>query len=64
MLFLFFIRSTKELIKPYSKTLKIKVIEINKNVGFAKVCNLVPLFTKPEFLFKTNQDMLFIANFF
>ena len=56
--------SSKEIIKSYSKTLHIKLVELNNNVGFAKACNLGATYAKGEFLFITNQDMLFLKNFF
>ena len=56
--------SSKEIIKSYSKTLHVKLVELNNNVGFAKACNLGATYAKGEFLFITNQDMLFLKNFF
>ncbi len=56
--------SSKEIIKSYSKTLHIKLVELNNNVGFGKACNLGATYAKGEFIFITNQDMLFIKNFF
>ena len=56
--------SSKEIIKSYSKTLHVKLVELNNNVGFAKACNLGATYAKGEFIFITNQDMLFLKNFF
>jgi len=56
--------SSKEIIKSYSKTLHIKLVELNNNVGFGKACNLGATYAKGEFLFITNQDTLFLKNFF
>jgi len=56
--------SSKEIIKSYSKTLHVKLVELNNNVGFAKACNIGATYAKGEFIFITNQDMLFLKNFF
>ena len=55
---------SKEIIKSYRKVLNINLIELNRNVGFAKACNLGVSYAKGEFLFITNQDMIFTPNFF
>ena len=55
---------SKEIIKSYRKGLNINLIELNKNKGFAKACNLGASYAKGEFLFITNQDMIFTPNFF
>jgi len=53
-----------EIIKSYSNVLNINLIELNNNVGFAKACNLGASIARGEFLFITNQDMIFTSNFF
>jgi GT2 family glycosyltransferase len=44
--------------------LHIKLVELNNNVGFGKACNLGATYAKGEFIFITNQDMIFLRNFF
>ncbi|KKL63052.1 hypothetical protein LCGC14_2178980 [marine sediment metagenome] len=56
--------SSKEIIKSYDQVLKINLIEINENLGFGKACNLGASHAKGEFLFITNQDIIFIPHFF
>jgi len=53
-----------EIIKSYSNVLNINLIELNNNMGFAKACNLGASIARGEFLFITNQDMIFSPNFF
>ena len=56
--------NSKEIVKSYNKVLNINLVELNENIGFAKACNLGASNAKGEFLFITNQDMIFIPNFF
>ena len=55
---------SKEIIKSYYTEIDINLIEQNKNIGFAKACNLSASYARGEFLFITNQDMIFIPDFF
>ncbi|MFX0186797.1 MAG: glycosyltransferase family 2 protein [Candidatus Hodarchaeota archaeon] len=55
--------STKEIIKSF-KNLNIRLIEQNKDLGFARAINLGAPKAKGEFLFITNDDVDFPKDFF
>lgn len=44
--------------------ININLIEQEDNLGFAKACNIGVLNAKGEYLFITNQDMIFPQDFF
>lgn len=56
--------STINTIKSYEKDINIKLIENNFNEGFAGACNLGVEKSISEFVFITNQDVLFPPDFF
>ena len=56
--------SSIEIIKSYKKEINIKLIEQKVNLGFAKACNIGTLYAKGEFVFFTNQDVIYPSNFF
>lgn len=55
--------STKEIIKSF-KNINIHLIELKKNIGFSRACNIAVSKTKGEFIFITNQDVDFPKDFF
>ncbi len=56
--------STLNTLKSYEKEVNIKLIENSNNEGFAGACNSGALNSNGEFLFITNQDVLFPSDFF
>ena len=56
--------STVNTVKSYEKDVNIKLIENSINEGFAGACNLGVRNSKGEFVFITNQDVLFPPDFF
>ena len=56
--------SSRRIIKSYKNDLNIKLIEKNLNLGFAKASNMGALNAKGEFIFITNQDVIFPKQFF
>ncbi|MFW9880686.1 MAG: glycosyltransferase family 2 protein [Candidatus Thorarchaeota archaeon] len=56
--------STLNVIKSYEKDIKIKLIENTSNEGFAAACNFGVFHSEGEFVFITNQDVLFPSDFF
>lgn len=52
------------LIEAYKNKITIKLIKNKKNMGFAKACNIGVLNASGEFIFITNQDVIFPQNFF
>ena len=55
--------STKEVIKS-CKDINLRLIEQSRNLGFAEACNIGVLNAKGEFIFITNQDVIFPSKFF
>jgi len=53
-----------KVIESYNKYLNIKLIKNNKNMGFAKACNLGASMANGLFIFITNQDVIFPKDFF
>jgi len=56
--------SSIEIIQSYKKKIDIKLINKNKNLGFAKASNIGATYAKGNYLFITNQDVIFEPNFF
>lgn len=56
--------STIKIINDFAQKLNIKLIEKKSNLGFAKACNLGVKKAEGEFIFITNQDMIFTKDFF
>lgn len=56
--------SSIEIIESYKKNFKIKLIKGKTNLGFSKACNIGALNAEGEFIFITNQDMIFPPDFF
>ncbi|MFX1569939.1 MAG: glycosyltransferase family 2 protein [Promethearchaeota archaeon] len=56
--------STIKTIKSFEKDIKIKLIKNPKNEGFAGACNSGAVKSNGDFLFITNQDVLFPPDFF
>lgn len=56
--------SSIEIIHDYKKDINIKLFRKYNNLGFAKACNIGVLNAKGEFIFITNQDMIFPPNCF
>ena len=56
--------SSIEIVESYKKNIHIKLIKKNSNLGFSKACNIGALNANGEFLFITNQDVIFSAEFF
>ena len=58
------IDSSINVIKSYEKDINIKLIINNSNEGFAEACNLGVKNSNSEFIFITNQDVIFPPEFF
>ena len=56
--------SSIEIIESYKKNIQIKLIKKNTNLGFSKACNIGALNAEGEFIFITNQDVIFPPEFF
>lgn len=56
--------SSLKIIKSYKNDIDIKIYRLNKNYGFAKACNIGVSKSKGEFIFITNQDVIFPPSFF
>ena len=56
--------SSIEIIESYKKNIQIKLIKGNTNLGFSKACNIGALNAEGEFIFITNQDVIFPPEFF
>lgn len=56
--------STINTVKSYNNDVKIKLIENPKNEGFAGACNSGVINSMGEFVFITNQDVVFPPDFF
>lgn len=56
--------SSIEIIESYKKNIQIKLIKGNTNLGFCKACNIGALNAEGEFIFITNQDVIFPPEFF
>ena len=56
--------SSIEIIESYKKNIQIKLIKGNINLGFSKACNIGALNAEGEFIFITNQDVVFSPEFF
>jgi len=56
--------SSIKIIESYKNDIKIKLIKQEKNLGFAKACNIGARHAQGEFLFITNQDVIFNPTFF
>ncbi len=56
--------SSINVIKSYEKDINIKLIENNINQGFAEACNSGVRNSKGDFIFITNQDVIFSPDFF
>ncbi|MBN1800205.1 MAG: glycosyltransferase family 2 protein, partial [Candidatus Lokiarchaeota archaeon] len=54
---------SKDMIKSF-RSLDINLIELDYNSGFAKACNIGALNAKGDYIFITNQDMIFPSDFF
>jgi hypothetical protein len=55
---------TLKILKTYQKSLNLKIFKLNKNQGFAKACNLGVEKSEGDFIFITNQDVIFPKDFF
>lgn len=58
------IDNSNNIICSFKNKLKIKLIKMNQNLGFAKACNLGVKRASSEFIFITNQDVIFTESFF
>ncbi len=56
--------NTIQFIEDYSKFINIVLIKNNKNVGFAKACNIGVKKANGDYIFITNQDVIFPSSFF
>lgn len=56
--------NTLKIIESYNNKLEINLIKKNTNLGYAKACNLGVLRCNGEFIFLTNQDVIFTKEFF
>lgn len=56
--------NTISIIEEYSKSLRIKLIKQNTNLGFTRACNLGVHNANGKYMFITNQDVIFTPNFF
>lgn len=56
--------SSLEIINSYNSEINVKLIKQNNNLGFAKACNIGALNARGEFIFTTNQDVIFPPEFF
>ena len=56
--------SSEKIINSYSNSIDINLIKQNKNLGFARACNIGALHAKGEFIFITNQDVVFYPDTF
>ncbi len=56
--------SSLDIIDSYKPYINIKLIKQNSNQGFAKACNIGVIKAKSEFIFITNQDVIFPRVFF
>lgn len=56
--------SSVEIIESYRDALDLNLIKKTRNLGYAKACNIGVENAKNEFVFITNQDVIFPADFF
>lgn len=56
--------SSVEIIQSFTKEINLKILKQNTNLGFAKAINKGVLNANGEFIFITNQDVIFPPNFF
>jgi len=56
--------STIEVIKSFKNKINIHLIEQKINLGFAEACNIAVIKAKGDFIYITNQDVIFPNDFF
>ena len=56
--------SSIKIIKKYQNYINLKLYQSKKNVGFVKACNFGISKSNSEFVFITNQDVIFPSDFF